>query len=168
MPDRKLLVAQDEKQKRQSPLVAGSVAWVWTGWFGGLLTAIVLLQFFFHLLPPNLGSEEWTFGAVSSAFSDLPMLSVGLGALLASALVTGTRWLVMGVAGLLIVVSVLILSSYGLFLMSVPRVLSNTPADFGLPVKKLILSTTLLGLSMAGAYVLAAIAAVRQLRKRSH
>ena len=104
MAERKVLV-REEKKKPAGPLAPdASTAWSWIGWFGLVLAAAGIFDFLLAWYPLGLGSAEWEFGTITASYAGLPLPTMGLAALLGSALARGVRWqiLVLSIGALVV------------------------------------------------------------------
>jgi hypothetical protein len=145
-----------------APLVGSpDRAWRTAGWFGMLLTIVALTDMLLVLYPLRVGQPEWEFGVVDLTFSNLPLLSIGLAAMLGSALARGSRWQIRTMAAALILLTLVLVSAYALFLLNVPLALKAAPPPVLPGVKKAILKTSVFAVVFASAYLISGIAALR-------
>jgi hypothetical protein len=140
-------------------------AWRAVGWFGLLLAFVGLADILLVWYPLGLGNPAWEFGAVDQTFSGLPLLTMGLAALLGSALALGVRWRIRVVAGVLLLLALALLSAYVLYLLNVPMALRMAPPEVAIGVKKAIVKTTIMAVAFPGAYLVASISALRAIRR---
>src|SRR5688500_7396536 len=70
---------------RQDPIRA----WGWLGWFGGVITLVAAGDLALAWYPFRVGVPEWEFGTIAASFAGLPLLTMGLAALLGSMLARG-------------------------------------------------------------------------------
>lgn len=134
------------------------------GWFGLVFLVIGVADIALVWYPLRPGNPSWEFGAVDLSFSSLPILTIGVGAMLASALGAGDlrRAAVFGVMSLLL--GLLCALGYLVFLSDVPLALRNSPAEVLVGVKKAIFRNTLFGVTFATAYITVGIATLRHTR----
>jgi hypothetical protein len=114
--------------------------------------------------PLGFGRPEWEFTTVAQTFSSLPLVTVGLAALLGSAVARGNKWLTIGVAVFLAVWALLLLVGLGLFLTNVPLAFRAAQGLALTGVKKAVAKTVWLGAVFLTAYGWAAFAALRHVR----
>jgi len=170
MKDVVLVDQTDEGKSLQGPpplSEAPDEGWKWIGWFGLLLAAVGLGDFFLTWFPLHFGAPEWEFGTVASSFSGLPLVTMGFAALLGSGVARGKVWLVWVMSAALLVFALLILALYLVFMLDVPIALRAVQGLAALGIKKAIVKTSLLGLGFSAGYFAAAIAAWRYLRLRN-
>lgn len=161
-------VLLDEKSARTPPPLVGSPAQAWkvVGWFGLLLAAIGLSDIALAFYPPHFGILEWEFGTVASSFAGLPIVTLGFAGLLASAIARARRRQILAIAVILLLLVVLVAAAYFIFLTDVPAALRAVQGDVRLGIKKATVKTTFLGVGFGGAYLVAAIGALRFLRPK--
>jgi hypothetical protein len=155
-------------RRERSPVPSGGVrpagAWRAVGWFGLLLTLVALTDMLLVMFPVRQGDPTWEFGVVDALFSGLPLLTVSLGALVASGLALRRRWLIRLMGTVAIVLGVVWLGAYVLFLTDVPIALANAPEAVLPGVKKAIVRNTVFGVLFAAGYLAAGVAALRELK----
>lgn len=139
--------------------------WRAVGWFGSLLAFVGLADILLVWYPLGLGNPAWEFGAVDQTFSGLPLMTMGLAAMLGSALALGSRWRILAIAVVLLLVAVALLGAYALYLLNVPMALRMSPVEVAVGVKKAIVKTTIMAVSFPGAYIVASISALRATRR---
>lgn len=162
MPEQKVLVREERSRPKSRPLSAQpAVAWKWLGWLGLLLAIVGLGDFAIAWYPLNLGSPEWEFGTVSATFAGLPLVTMGIAALLGSGLARGTKWLVLVVAWAMLGLGLLIGAMYLIFLLDVPMALRTVEGVAEVGIKKAIVKTSLLGVSFGVAYLGIAVAVLK-------
>lgn len=133
---------------------------VW--WFGLLLAAVGLADAALNWYPLGLGQPEWEFGVAAMTLAGLPLPTVGLAAMLASATAQAQRRRTLAMAWLFLALAVGIAAVYGLFLLVVPIALHSQGAVAKVVVKKTIAKTSVMALGFAVAYLSASIAAFRR------
>jgi tellurite resistance protein TehA-like permease len=169
MPDPQVLVAHEPKRGAGSRLpISPGDGWKWLGWFGLLLVAVGLGDFFLAWYPTAFGTPEWEFGTVVASFSGLPLVTMGFAGLLGSAVARGVRWQALAIAWVLVVFGVLLLLAYLMFLLDVPLALraGGDQAAVQLGIKKAIAKTSLIALVFAGAYVGFGLRTLRHVRRK--
>lgn len=150
-----------------SPGRRNRAAWSALGWFGLMLIMVGLTDILLTWLPLGFGTPEWEFGTVAASYASIPLFAMGLAALLASALGSGRRWVVLSTAALLIVSSLLMAGSTSLFLLNVPIALNLAPAEVMLGIKKTIAKTLVLGTLFPVTFLIAAIVAIRASNRKT-
>ena len=140
---------------------AVNTAWRWIGRFGFLMALIGFADSALHWYPLAFHSPEWEFTAVSMSFGPLPLVTIGLAALLGSFAARGVRGGVVATAAVCLVLAGLIGAAYVLFLTDVPLALKAATGPAGLTLKKAIARTTVLGVGFGTAYLIAGVAALR-------
>jgi len=139
--------------------------WAAVWWVGVLLTVVSLSDVVLAFYPTRWGTTEWEFGTAASTFASLPLVSIGLAALLGAALARGRRGAVIGVVTLLLVLAVGTLAMLIIFATDIPLALrSVAPGDVKLGLEKAIVKTVFLGVVFPFAYLVAAISGIRQLK----
>ena len=112
--------------------------------------------------PLNLGNPEWEFGTISATFDRLPLVTMGLIFLVGSGVARGTRWLVRGVALVMVVAGVTILLAAILYATDVPLALDAAPNPVvQLGLRRAIAKTAGQGVLYPVAYVWVGIRAWR-------
>jgi hypothetical protein len=138
-------------------------AWRYVGWLGLLLVIVGATDIAANLYPFAFGIPEWEFSVVAMSFAAMPLLTVGLAAVLGSFLARGIRWGTVLIALILISLGLLVIGGLTLFLLTAPLAWNSaaaTPA--GMTIKKAILKTTVLGVCFGAGYLIAAVASLRQ------
>src|SRR5688572_14265195 len=69
--------------------------WRLLSWLSLALALAGLSDWVLTWIPLRLGSPEWEFGTVVATFAGLPLITMGLAGLLASASARGIRWQVL-------------------------------------------------------------------------
>jgi hypothetical protein len=163
-----VVIQADRKALNPISVAAPRTAWRILGWFGFLFTVVGFSDIVLQWYPLAFRSTEWEFGTVSLTAAALPLLTLGLAMMFASALALGSRWGVTTMAVVFLALAVLLLGAYLLFLSDVPVALSSpaakTPA--GLVIKKTIVRTSVMSLGYAIGYVCASVVSFRFLFRR--
>jgi hypothetical protein len=153
----------DQRSQKAGITPSPQQAWRYLGLFSWVMIAAGLGDTVLAFIPPNFGTPEWEFGTIASTFSALPLITMGLAALLASAVALGRRTQALIVAWTIIVLAVAILALFLVFLSDVPIALSQVQGEVRLGIKKAIVKTAWLGSIFALAYLVAGIGALRYL-----
>lgn len=152
-----------------APLRASSAtAWQAIGWFGLLLGLIGLADALINWYPLAWRSAEWEFATIATTFGALPLVTMGLAALLGSFLARGVRWGVVTMAVVLLLTGLVVFALLGLFALDVPLALkasAGSPAS--LAIRRGVARTAVLGLGFGMGYLAAAIISFRSLRRRA-
>jgi hypothetical protein len=140
-------------------------AWRWIGWFGLALTVVGVGDFLLTWIPPQVGSPEWEFGTIAASFSGLPLVTMGLAAMVGSALARRIGWQLKGLGLLLLLGSLFLVGALILFLLVVPVALGGVDGVARTGVVKAIVRTILLGVVFSLAYLAAGIGALKRARR---
>ena len=163
----RILIREDERQAGPVRPASGT-AWRVIGWFGFVLAAIGLADALVNWYPVALGSPEWEFGTISATFGALPLVTMGLAALLGSVLARGSRAGVIAVSLFVLLAGLAVLALYLLFLSDVPMALRATAGKLGgLPIRRGIARTSILGVGFGVGYLAAALVSLMSLRRRA-
>lgn len=151
-----------EKAAAQSKAVDTSHApWRALGWFGLVLTVVGLADVLLVFYPARMGDPSWEFGVIDAAVSTMPLLVVGVGALLGGALGRRKVGQVRAVAVLAGLLAVGILAAYLVYLTNVPMALRVSPEEVKAGIYKSIIRTTIMSTTFGIGFLVAAIAAFR-------
>lgn len=164
----KILAAESQGREEAHISTSPAVAWRWLGWFGFALAAMGFGDIALSWVPPGVGSPQWEFGTIGATFASLPLASIGLAGLVASALTSGRRWLVALLAAVLLTLGVAVLAGCVVFLLDTPLALHATQGLAKLAVKKAIIKTLMLGLGFGALYLVGGVAGFRLLRAKRH
>lgn len=162
----KVLGVKGQRDRETQSRTHGSTApWAWRplGWFGLLFVVIGLADMALVWYPLRPGNPTWEFGAIDLAFSTLPVLTIGIAAVLAAALGRGRRRAAMFWAVMCTGLGLACVAGYLVFLSDVPLALRNAPAEVLTGVKKAVFRNTVFGVAFASAYLGAGIAVLRYL-----
>ena len=136
-------------------------AWAWLGWFGAVITLVALGDLALAWYPLNLGVPEWEFGTIAASFAGLPLVTLGLAALLGSMMARGRRIGVQVVAWLMLSLGLWVLAALLVFALDIPMALSVVSPEVAVGLKKAIVKTLMLGVVFSAGHVIAAVAALR-------
>lgn len=124
---------------------APRVAWRWLGWLGLALTLAGGTDVLLGWWPPDLGVREWRFATIHQTLTGLPLVTLGLTAVLASGAALGIRKVILVVAAAMLLAGVLVLAALGAFLLDVPLALEAATGPAVVGVRRLIGKTIVLG-----------------------
>jgi len=160
------VLVSEEGKKAAGPIAPDTkTAWKWIGWFGLVLAIVGLWDFALTWYPMNWGSLEWEFATVAASYSGLPLPTMGLIALMASAIARGVRWQIVLMSVGLIAFAITLLIGFILFLTTAPIALRSVEGVALVGIKKVIAKTTMLAVMFPTAYLVAGIVGLRHLRR---
>ncbi|HWZ27440.1 MAG TPA: hypothetical protein VNX15_02695 [Gemmatimonadales bacterium] len=148
---------------------AGStdLGWAVLWWVGMLFSVVSLADIALAYYPMQWGSMEWEFGTAASTFASLPLVALGLGALLATSLARGRRGWVIAVSVVLLLLALQTLYLLGHFLLDIPvAIKSVASADMRLGIQKAAVKTVGLGVLFTAAFLIAGIRSLLRVRRR--
>lgn len=122
-------------------------AWAVLGWIGVVFLLVGGTDFLLAWFPLDLGTREWEFGTVTGSFDGLPIVLLGVGALLSASVQIGRRWWTVAsgvVAGVLLLT---VVSAFVLWLTNVPLALQSVPAEAAVGLKKALVKTLVQGVT---------------------
>jgi Sec-independent protein secretion pathway component TatC len=117
-------------------------------------------------VPLGFGNWQWEFGTVAGTFAGLPLTSIGLASVLASAMAQGKRRQLTALSVVLLALGLLILGSLVLFFLDIPLALRAAQGPASIGIKKAIVKTAMLGAGFSILYLSSGWAAFRQSRRR--
>lgn len=163
----RLVVGVGKRPPAEESLRVRSTSFAWRplGWFGLLFLVVGLADMALVWYPLRPGNPSWEFGAVDLSFSTLPLLTIGLGATLASALARGSRRIAMLIAVFCLFLALVCAGGYLLLLSDVPLALRNSPPELLTGVKKAIFRNTVFAFAFTTTYLTVGIAVLRHLKK---
>lgn len=156
-----VLLGQDPDPNDRVRVAHTAAAWRLVGWFGLLLALAGLGDWLIAWIPFQLGSVEWEFGTIVSSMSGLPLVTIGLAAVLASSIARAVRWQIITTAVIILLLAAWILAASVLFLLDVPIALRAVQGIAQLGIVKAIAKTGLLAVLFLAGYILAGVAALR-------
>lgn len=157
-----------EESKVRPPLrPAPERAWRAVAWFGAMIALIGFAEAVVYLYPWGFGSREWEFGMSAQLLGALPLPTMGMAAVLASAFAQGNRRGMIALGVVLGALGLVIWALLVLFWLVVPLALSAPAA--GQPViRQTIMRATIAGGGFGVLYVGAAVVSImRATRSRS-
>ena len=160
------IVVDDKKSSGGLP---GSTALGWTvlWWVGILFSVVSLADIALAYYPVQFGTMEWEFGTAASTFAGLPLVALGLGSVMATALVRGNRRWIIVVSVVLIVLALETAYMLVHFLLDIPVALKSVASpDMRLGIQKASIKTVGLGVLFSLAFLIGGVRALtRALRK---
>ena len=162
----RILVDQGGKRPDPPPF-AGSPdrAWKWIGWLSLVLALAGLGDLVLVFVPPSFGVAEWEFGTAASVFAGLPLVTIGLAGLLGSALARGKRRQVIAISVVLVLFALVLGGLLLVFVTDVPLAMRAVQGDVLIGVRRAVVKTLLFGVLFSGSYFIAAIGALRAIRR---
>lgn len=158
----------EPQTKRPDVRPSADTAWKAIGWFGLLLAVIGLGDVLVNWYPLGLGSPEWEFATIGASFGLLPVVTMGLAALLGSFLARGVRWGIVTMVVVLILFAIALLGAYVVFLTDVPLALrASARTAVAVGVRRGIARTSLMGIGFSVGYLAAAMFSLRSLKRRA-
>ncbi len=162
------ILIKDQERQATSVHPSWPAAWRAIGWFGFLLAVIGIGDALVNWYPMGWGSPEWEFGTISTTFGALPLVTMGLAALLGSVLARGSRSGIIAVSIFVLLAGLTLLALYVLFLTDVPLALKATARSAArLAIRRGIVRTTILGVGFGFGYLVAAMLSLLSLRRRA-
>jgi hypothetical protein len=141
-------------------------AWQWLGLFSVVLFLAGLSDWVIAWIPFRLGTLEWEFGTITATLAGLPLVTIGLGGMLASALARGIKWQIVAVACTILFFALLIVAALAIFLLDVPAALRSVEGVARLGIQKAIAKNLSLGALFSVAYVMAGVGALKHALSR--
>lgn len=135
--------------------------WRAAGWFGLVLSIVGATDIVLIWYPWNAGTPAWEFAVVGQTFSALPLLTMGLAALLASAFALGSRVRLRAIATVLLLLGIALGGGFVIYLLSAAVVVGRAPPEVGPGLYKAVVKTSVFAVAFVGLYVAAGVAALR-------
>src|SRR5689334_10827547 len=118
-----IVVQADRKALSPISATAPQTAWRMLGRVGLVLAVIAGFDIVLRWYPLSLRSPEWEFGTVAMTFASLPLVTVGLGAGLASAMARGAKGSTTVMAAIFCMIALFVVAALLLFASDVPLAL---------------------------------------------
>lgn len=157
----RVLVQQERRRAVEVEPPAAQTAWMWAGWFGLVLALAGLTDLVLLWIPVQLGVPEWEFATAVSTTSSLPLTTIGVAGILASAAWRGTRWLLWVVGVVLAVAAVTVAAVLLLFVTDVPLAWNASEGPARLGIIKATVKTVVLAVLFGSAYAAGAVWSLR-------
>jgi len=162
-----VVIQADKKALNPISVTAPRTAWRMLGWLGLLLAVVGFIDVALQWYPASFKSPEWEFGTVAGSVATLPLLTIGLMALLASFLARGERSGVVAMAIVFAVLLVFVVGAFLLFLSDVPLALkASGPTPMAVTIKKSIIRTSVMAIGFGVGYLSAVVVSFRYLSRR--
>lgn len=162
----KVLVKRDQSARPTIHAKAPRTSWRMFGWLGLVLAIVGFVDVALQWYPISFNSREWEFATISTTFATLPLLTLGLTALLAAFLTLGVRWGVAVMAVLFTLMGIGVVVCYGIFALDIPIALKFANGPAGLTIKKAIVRSLVMGACFGVGYLAAAVVSFRYLLGR--
>ena len=141
--------------------------WSWIGRFGILLSGVGLYDLVLLWVPTNFGNVDWEFGTVGASMAGLPLVTMGLAAMFASAVSTGAQKWLRGVSVLMFILGLWVFASLVMFALDLPLAFAATGEGPGrLIIIKAVAKTVGLGGAFGSAYLAGGVLGWRLLAKQ--
>ena len=166
-----VLIQADTRAIDPITVSAPKTAWRMLGRFGVLLAVIGGIDILLHWYPASFRSPEWEFGTVATTFASLPLPTMGLVAVLASALARAVTPNLVAMSVVLGLLSLFVTVALLMFVLDVPLALRAASAP-GVPpqalteMKRTIVRTLVMGVGFGVVYVYGAVVSTRFLLRR--
>lgn len=161
-----VVIQADRKALNPISVTAPRTAWKLLGWLGLLFVVIGVVDVALNWYPLAFKSAEWEFGTVAATIASLPLLTIGLMALLAAALARGSRAGVTTMAVMFVISLLFVIAAYLLFLSDVPIALKAAQGPVATTIKKAIVRTSVMAVGFGIGYLSAAVVSFRYLLRR--
>lgn len=141
------------------------------GQFGVLLAVIGGIDIVLHWYPAHFRSPEWEFGTVATTLASLPLPTMGLVAVLASALARAVKPNLAAMSVVLTALALFVVACLLVFLLDVPLAMRavaqpGVPPDAVTEMKRTVVRTLAMGVGFGIVYVYGAVVSIRFLLRR--
>lgn len=127
-------------------------AWIIVIVSGGALALIGWTDALLLWFPPNFGNPEWEFATTSTFFDAVPLGTIGLVAVTAGAVNRSTRPVLLVLAFLFPLLTLLFLSSAGLFVLSGVAAWNDVQPAFRPVLERVVVKTSILSATYCALY----------------
>lgn len=150
---------------------APRTAWRYLGQFGVLLAVIGGVDIVLHWYPVAFKSPEWEFGTVATTLGSLPLPTMGLLAVLASALARAVKANLVAISIVFSLLALFVAAAMLVFLLDVPVALravsvQGVPPQAATEMKRTIVRTMAMGVGFGLVYLYGAVVSIRFLLRR--
>ncbi len=156
-----VLIRADRRARDPIGVAAPRTAWRLFGWFGLLLVVIGLIDVVSPWYPASFENRVWQFNAAAATIASLPLLTVGVTAILASFLARAEREGVIAMGVVFVTLLLFVGAVLLLFGIGAPVALRAGSGVAPELASKTIVLTVILGACYATAYVAAAATSFR-------
>ena len=166
-----VLIQADRLSADPITVSAPRTAWRYLGQFGVLLAVIGGVDIVLHWYPVAFRSPEWEFGTVATTLGSLPLPTMGLLAVLASALARAVKANLVAISVVLSLLALFVAAAMLVFLLDVPVALravsaQGVPPQAATEMKRTIVRTMAMGLGFGLVYLYGAVVSIRVLLRR--
>ncbi|HSQ32976.1 MAG TPA: hypothetical protein VLN49_24140 [Gemmatimonadaceae bacterium] len=161
-----MLIQADRLAADPLTVSAPRTAWRYLGQFGVLLAVIGFVDIALHWYPPAFRSPEWEFGTVATTLGSLPLPTMGLLAVLASALARAVKANLVAISVVLGLLAAFVAAAMLMFLLDVPVALravsaQGVPPQAATEIKRTIVRTLTMGVGFGLVYLYGAVVSIR-------
>lgn len=146
---------------------ASDAAWRCLAWFGIVVGFVGFADVALVFYPARFGDPTWEFGVVDSAVSSLPLLIMGLAAIMGAAMARKRPAQIRAAAVVALLLALLILAAWIMYMTTAPLAVRVSPPEIKPGIYKSIARTTIMSVAFGGGLVVAAAMAFRSLRTRA-
>ena len=166
-----VLIQADPRAIDPIAVAAPKTAWRMLGQFGLLLAIIGGIDILLHWYPAHFKSPEWEFGTVATTFASLPLPTMGLVAVLASALARAVRPNLVALSAVLSALALCVAVCLLMFMLDVPLAMravaqAGVPPEAATEMKRTVVRTLTMGVGFGIVYVYGAVVSMRFLLRR--
>jgi hypothetical protein len=129
---------RDSIMRRPQP----EFGWQLLGWLGFALATVGTVDLALTWIPLRIGTPEWEFATVSGTLNGMPVLAMGLGLMMGSAVGSGTVWLARTMAVVFGVLALLLIAAALLFATNIPMALRSVQNPVALEGLKKVIAKT--------------------------
>lgn len=122
LPAPRILVHSETAARASLPL-APEVGWSLLALVGTVFLVVGLTDLGLAWIPARIGNADWEFGTVSRTYENLPLTTLGLALLLGAAAARGSRWLLVIVSIVCLLVAAGLLFAGVLYASNIPLAL---------------------------------------------
>lgn len=122
------------------------------GVIGAVIALVGFTDLAFAWFPFEWGNLEWEFGTSSRTFDGLPLVTIGIGALAASAIGLGSRRRVLGTLVLVLTTWLLVVGSLLIYWLNVPPAWAAAPVPILASLKVAALRSSIFMVVYLGSY----------------
>ena len=150
--DRKVLVAEREKDSRAPLIVEPAVVWTLLAGLGLGLAVVGWTDLALLWYPLKFGSPEWEFATIGGHFDAMPLATLSTVLLAAGVLTNGWRKSARVLAVFCVLVGLVHVGVYAIYLLDVPIALGGVPPQLQPAIQKAIAKTTVFAVTYTMLY----------------